>query len=91
MDKFRSSHCDKNRSRIANVYQELINAEQQVESYPTDLYVKKTPESEAILEAARLSFSAFFSPVDKAIWYDVPFMVTPFWAELKRDAVALGK
>lgn len=53
--------------------------------WQSDLYLKITPESTALIQdyEHRKSVTSFTSNIDKARWYDIPFGYKPFW-----DAVA---
>jgi len=77
------------------LYQELIAAGCQIDNHESDLYVKVTPESCAILKSwlLRLGYTdrrgagvkTFRSRVDGELWFDVPFAYRPFW-ERKRSS-----
>lgn len=57
--------------------------------WQSDLYLKATPESTALIKdyEFRKSVTRFNSNIDKTPWYDIPFGYKPFW-----DAVsAMGK
>lgn len=67
------------------LYQELVAAGCEIDSNESDLYVKVTPQSRAIIERwcwvnkQHRGISLFRSDTDNAMWWDVPFAFDPFW------------
>jgi hypothetical protein len=72
------------------IYDRLVAAGCEIDHHESDLYVKATPESLAIIcaaeadgqKVARNKFGqvlGFRSAIDGAHWYDVPFGFMPFW------------
>lgn len=68
------------------IMQEMIDAGVEISHHESDLYVKVTPESRAIVEdyEFRCNVTAFRSRVDGELWYDVPFAFDPFWIKAQR-------
>lgn len=69
------------------LYDALVRAGCTIDSHESDLYVKLTPESSAILaNYPDVSRSTFLSNVDSTIWIEVPFYYAPFWrAKTRRN------
>ena len=65
------------------LYQALTEAGCQVENHESDLYVKCTDQSRAIVKAYKrdhdISYSLFISAVDESLWIEAPFAFDPFW------------
>lgn len=67
------------------LYQELVAAGCEIGNHESDLHVKVTPESRAIVErycwikARNIGVSIFRSNIDNALWWDIPFAFDPFW------------
>jgi len=70
-----------------DIYEEIIKAGLLINHHESDLYVKKTPESEKIINnyLFKNSVTTFISQIDGEIWYDMPFVYTPFWKEKIRS------
>lgn len=66
----------------------MIDAGVPVDSHESDLYVKLTPESVAILEnyEHRDICRPFQNQIDGLTWVDVPFAFEPFWDAVKTRA-----
>ncbi len=64
-----------------SIYQQMVDAGQKISSHATDLYVKVTPESRAIINAYRFkcNVTTFISQLDHERWYDIPFAYDPAW------------
>jgi len=67
------------------IYEQLKAAGVPTDSHQSDLYAKKTPESEAIIATyeSRSIVTTFISQIDKTIWYDIPFAYDPFWDKVE--------
>ena len=63
------------------IYEQLKAAGVPISSHESDLYAKKTPESQAIIAAYEFKgiVKTFISQIDKTVWYDIPFAYDPFW------------
>lgn len=61
-----------------NIYQALKDANQEIDSHESDLYVKSTPISEELTKN-ELNKSRFRSQKDGQIWIELPFSFQPFW------------
>ena len=66
-----------------NLYDSLIEASCEIDHHESTLYVKVTPESTEIVNAAYhrgdiSTVSTFRSQIDGCMWYDVPFGYKPF-------------
>jgi hypothetical protein len=78
-----------------DLYERLKAAKVPLDSHESDLYVKVTPESTAIVAAYRrewadqygrepVAVTTFASQTDNgALWYDIPFAYTPWWEKRK--------
>ena len=81
------------------IYQRLIACgvpADHMDSHESDLYVKRTAQTEPIVNAAyyRGDFSTvttFRSQIDGTAWYDIPFAYDPFWDAVRRRANAQAK
>jgi len=64
-----------------SLYNDLKAAGVPLDNHESDLYVKVTPESQAILNTyySRCMVSTFKSQIDGETWADVPFAYKPFW------------
>jgi hypothetical protein len=73
------------------LYQELVAAGCQIDNHESDLYVRVTPESRAIVERwcwirkLYAGTTLFRSNTDGAMWWDVPFAYDPFWNDRFRN------
>lgn len=67
------------------LYDKAVELGIPMSSWGSDLYLKVTEESTALVKEYqhRESVTSFTSNIDKARWYDIPFGYKPFW-----DAVA---
>ena len=68
------------------IYEELRASGCPIDNHESDLYVKSTPESRAIIERRQndgesLSVSGFTSQTDQTPWLDLPFRFDPYWAK----------
>lgn len=67
------------------LYEELVAAGCEVGNHESDLHVKCSEKSEAIilyhclLPGSYLTYSQFRSNIDNSRWYEVPFAYDPFW------------
>ena len=55
-----------------------------IDHHESDLYVRATPETRAIVKASGKSHSFFKANDDGRVWIDVPFEYDPFWARMPR-------
>lgn len=62
-----------------DIYKELKKAGCEIDNHCSDLYVKKTDKSTAIVNRYTGTVSTFVSNTDKTIWYELPFQFTPWW------------
>ena len=68
-----------------SVYQDMVDVGVPMTNHYSDLYVKVTPESQAILERYKdLSVSRFMHQGDGTLWYDIAFQYMPYWDEKDR-------
>ena len=58
----------------------LLPAED-IDHHGSDLYIKKTAASDALVDrlTTKSLLSRFVSPIDCAVWYDLPFCFSPYW------------
>lgn len=63
------------------IYEQLQAAGCEMDSHESDLYVKVTPESTAIVDSYQFksNVTTFTSQIDGERWYDIPFAYVPFW------------
>lgn len=75
---------------MKSLYQRLVDAECQIDSHESDLYVKATPEARAIVQQYREENGLtngwglggpFTSQIDGQVWIDLPFFYEPFWTK----------
>lgn len=70
---------------IENIYQAMTGAVPpgQIDSHASDLYVKVTPASTAIVSDYQFKehVTKFKDAIDGERWYDIPFAYLPWWAE----------
>lgn len=69
-----------------SIYQRLLAAGCEMDNHESDLYVKVTKESSAVIQAwmkegsgTVASPTIFTSNIDGQAWYDIPFCYQPFW------------
>ena len=63
-----------------SVYKALVEMGADVDNHESDLYVKKTPEVDSLLqEYPDIRGTTFRSQSDGEIWYDLPFQYDPWW------------
>ena len=65
----------------ATIYEAMQEIGAEMDNHESDLYVKKTPETEAIVSTWDYTpiVTIFKSQVDGQIWFDIPFAYKPFW------------
>lgn len=64
------------------LYDEIVEAGIEYDSYCSDLYLPATPRVDEILARYPLEKSnttTFISNIDGKRWHDVPFSYMPFW------------
>lgn len=71
-----------------SIYEALKATGAPMDSHESDLYVKKTPETEKIIKTYKYrdNVTTFSNQLNGGIWYDVPFAYQPWW-----DSRAAGK
>jgi hypothetical protein len=68
-----------------SLYTELKDAGCTLDSHESDLYVKATPEAEAIILAWRAAgvgsrhVITFLDSINGERWFEIPFMYDPWW------------
>lgn len=72
-----------------DLYERLTEAGCKTDSWQSDLYVLKTPEALAVIEAFEAeggitNRSEFVSQKDGRRWIELPFAYSPFWKERGR-------
>lgn len=77
-----------------SLYDLLVEADAQMDHHQSDLYVKATPETLAIIEKAKADDPSIFSSkfIDQEsgeTWIDLPFQYAPYWDE--KEAVESPK
>ena len=70
------------------IYEQLKAAGVPMDSHQSDLYAKKTTESQAIIAACEFRgiVKTFISQIDKTVWYDIPFAYDPFWERVEAES-----
>jgi len=58
----------------------LVAAGCEIGSHESDLHVKSTPAALTVLAAYSHDARTFISAIDGALWLDIPFAYSPFWA-----------
>lgn len=67
------------------LFQDLQAAGCEMDHHESDLYVKATPKSLAIIRDHQpRGWRAFTSQIDREIWLDIPFAYDPFLANPPR-------
>ena len=63
------------------IYGQMVDAGVEIASHESDLYVKVTPESEAIINTYehKANVRRFVSAIDGTQWFDIPFAFIPWW------------
>jgi hypothetical protein len=66
---------------IDDIYEQMVKSGVELDHHESDLYVKKTPESEKIVKGYkfRSNVKVFKNNIDGTMWYDIPFAYTPWW------------
>jgi hypothetical protein len=66
------------------IYEQLKAVGVPIDSHESDLYAKRTPESQAIIAAYEFRgiVTTFISQIDKTVWYDIPFAYDRFWEKV---------
>lgn len=72
-----------------SLYTDLCDAKIPMDHHESDLYVKVTVQSAAILAnyknvIERRFIKTFRHQVTQDIWYDIPFAYEPFWERKRR-------
>lgn len=63
----------------SDLYDQVVAAGLPIDSHESDLYIKVTPASTALVTASGRSYQTFTSNIDGQLWYDVPFAFAPWW------------
>lgn len=64
---------------MPSLYDDLFG-QCRIANHNSDLYVKVTPQSAAIVKRhAPVGVTVFRNNLDDAFWYDVPFAYDPYW------------
>ena len=55
----------------------------EIDHHESDLYLKHSKKSLSLLAEYEYknNVKPFTSPIDHAVWYDIPFAYDPFWQE----------
>jgi hypothetical protein len=66
---------------LHDLYQKFVDAGCEMDTHESDLYVKVTPESQAIVDGYEYANTVptFISNIDQEKWFDIPFGNKPFW------------
>lgn len=77
---------------MTTLYAQFLAAGCEIDHHESDLYVKVTPEAQAVLKAwnadpsRQVRTPTFISQIDGQHWYDIAFMYAPFWERVRRSA-----
>jgi hypothetical protein len=63
---------------VKSLYQRMIEIGATVDNQESDLYVKATPETYAVVTACDLRWSTF-KATDGSPWIEIPFAFDPWW------------
>lgn len=72
-----------------SLYQALKDSGAEISNYRSDLYVKASPRTWAIIKRYPLEHSittGFHNNIDKQLWYEIPFAYVPFWEEVEKES-----
>ncbi|MFA5385596.1 MAG: hypothetical protein WC364_13255 [Eubacteriales bacterium] len=69
-----------------DIYQEMKNAEIEIDHHESDLYVPCNQKTKAILNQYqyRENVIVYTNKQDGKLWYDIPFAYSPYWEKRKR-------
>jgi hypothetical protein len=68
-----------------DLYEDCVAAGLETDNHESDLYIKESPKARELLKIWGYdSPKRFISPIDGALWLDIPFMYSPWWK--KRQA-----
>lgn len=75
---------------MESIYEQLKEANQELDSHESDLYVLKTEISERITKG-QPNRSFFVSQKDGRLWIELPFQYEPFWNKRREDKKMTNK
>jgi hypothetical protein len=66
-----------------SIYTDMVEAGCEIDNHESDLYVKVSEESAAIVVdyLDDVDYSFFRSNIDGDMWYEFPFQYSPYWEE----------
>ena len=65
--------------KTSEIYDAFVAIGAEMDNHASDLYVKKTPEVDALLVNYTGHYSHFISDIDDTVWYEFSFAYTPWW------------
>ena len=74
--------CNKCRKKMRKtIYELAVEAGCELSHHESDLYLKKTDESQKLVDnyEFKQNVTTFHSDIDHSVWFDVPFAYDPFW------------
>jgi len=77
----------RNQRNEVDIHAEAVAAGLEIDHWQSDLYIKRTPAADALIQSYRdrvgknFDSSKLFKGTDGFWWYEVPFSYTPFWKE----------
>ena len=72
-----------------SLYQDVVKAGLKVGNHESDLYVKWTKVSAAMVKASGLLSSTFIDNIDNELWIEIPGAFDPFWEATSRMGRAM--
>ena len=68
-----------------NIYNECKRAGIPTDNHYSDLYIPFTPMTEALVRESNIKgITVFTNQVKGGLWYDIPFMFTPYFETRKK-------
>lgn len=64
---------------VESPYDAAVAAGCEIDHHESDLYLKCSPEADAIVKRFGCSAERFRSQIDGALWWDIPFAFLPWW------------
>ncbi len=64
---------------VSNLYDEAVAQGIPTDNHESDLYLKDSEITRALLRVAHVDAKAFVSNVDGRMWWEIPFAFSPWW------------
>ncbi len=71
---------------VSTIYAAAKEQGIETDSHESDLYLKDSPITKALLGVAHVNAKSFRHQVDGSLWWEIPFAFSPFWDKVSHRA-----